>query len=266
MTVLQARRINLGYRQKDGQFKRILQDFDLQLSQGQLVTLLGPSGVGKSSLLRVLAGLQRPESGEVSLFDQAIVKPHPRLAFVFQNPSLLPWLNVRENVGFGMRFKDQPKISKDEAEKRITEALADVDLAHAGGLYPSELSGCMAQRVALARALARQPQIILLDEPFSALDEITRTQMQGLLTRLIDKHQAAAVLVTHDIDEALLVSQRIVLIGKMPGRTIGEWTIHRQGQGEEALLQLQQERADILRTLQSAKGQQLQTATVDFVI
>ena len=266
MTVLHAQNINLGYPQKEGGFKRILQNFSLQLDAGEVVTLLGPSGVGKSSLLRVLAGLQRPESGEVRLFEQAITKPHPRLAFVFQNPSLLPWLNVRENVGFGLRFKDQPQIGKEEAEQRITDALKDVDLAHAGALYPSELSGGMAQRVALARALARQPQIILLDEPFSALDEITRAQMQTLLASLVEKHQAAAVLVTHDIDEALLVSKRVLLIGKMPGRLIGQWGICRQGTGEEALLQLQAERADILRTLQSAKGEQLQAQTVDFVI
>lgn len=266
MTVLHAHNICLGYPQKNGQFKRILQNFDLQLAAGELVTLLGPSGVGKSSLLRVLAGLQRPESGEVRLFEQVIKAPHPRLAFVFQNPSLLPWLNVRENVGFGLRFKDQPSISKEEAQQRITEALNDVGLAQAGHLYPSELSGGMAQRVALARALARQPQIILLDEPFSALDEITRTQMQTLLTQLMLKHQTAAVLVTHDIDEALLVSKRILLIGKMPGRTIGQWHIHRSSSGEEALLQLQTERADILRTLQIAKNEPIQTATVDFVI
>lgn len=265
--ILQAQQIHLGYQQQDGQYHRILEDFNLSLKSGELITILGPSGVGKSSLLRVLAGLQTPESGEVKLFNQKIIKPHPRLAFIFQNPSLLPWRNVFDNVGFGLRFKNQPKISKKEAHDRIKTALREVNLEQAAHQYPQALSGGMAQRVSLARALVRKPQIILLDEPFSALDKITRTQMQQLLSNIIQKHDTTAILVTHDIDEALLVSHRIILLGKMPGRIIGEWEISQhQGHEEEILLKLQQQKIEILSTLQIAKDVQTQLETVDYFI
>lgn len=265
--ILQAQQIHLGYQQQDGHYQRILENFNLTLHPGELVTILGPSGVGKSSLLRVLAGLQSPESGTVQLFNQLITKPHPRLAFVFQNPALLPWRNVFDNVGFGLRFKNQPKISKKEATARIQMALKEVGLDDAALKHPAALSGGMAQRVSLARALVRQPQIILLDEPFSALDKVTRSQMQRLLSYIIHKHQTAAILVTHDIDEALLVSQRIILVGKMPGRIIGEWCIPKHhGDEEEILLKLQHQKREILSTLKEAKEIQTQLETVDYFI
>ncbi len=265
--ILQAKNINLGYEQQNGQYQRILENFNISLEPGELVSILGPSGVGKSSMLRTLAGLQAPESGDVFLFDQKITEPHPDVAFVFQNPSLLPWLNVHHNVGFGLRFKNQPKISKKEAEERIRSALQDVDLENSEHLHPNELSGGMAQRVALARALAKKPKIILLDEPFSALDKVTRSQMQALLFSLIQKHNTASVLVTHDIDEALLISQRIILVGSKPGRIIGHWQIpHHDSCDEEFLLHVQHQKAEILATLRSAKEEKIQSETIDFFI
>lgn len=220
--VLSIHDLALGHA-RNGKPGTVLQDFSLQVAAGELVSVLGPSGVGKSSLLRVLSGLNTAQRGYIQLLGQAIHAPHPRIGLVFQSAALLPWLSVRDNVAFGLDFKHQPRLEKSVQWPRIDAALADVGMAHAAAHFPSQLSGGMTQRVALARALARQPQVLLLDEPFSALDEITRGQMQNLLREVVHKHQSAAVLVTHDIDEALLVSDRIILLGGSPARIIGSW-------------------------------------------
>jgi NitT/TauT family transport system ATP-binding protein len=148
---------------------------------------------------------------------------------VFQQPSLLPWLNVAGNVGFGLDFAHQPAIDRAALAARVREALAAVGMAGRERLYPSQLSGGMAQRVALARALARQPQLLLADEPFSALDAITRAEMQTLLVELVQRWHTAALLVTHDIDEAIAVADRILLMGApgpaQPARVLREWSV-----------------------------------------
>ncbi|GFM56030.1 ABC transporter ATP-binding protein [Pseudomonas capsici] len=249
--LLQASSIVLGY-ERDNGWQNVLENFDLQLAKGEIVSILGPSGVGKSSLLRVLAGLQTPREGTVSLLGEPLQGPHPRVAVAFQDPSLLPWLSLEKNVAFGLDFARQPQLSDAERHGRIDQAIGEVGLQHARNYYPAQLSGGMAQRTALARCLARQPQVLLLDEPFGALDEVTRTDMQQLLLKVIARHGTAALLITHDIDEALLLSDRILLLGNTPARVLGEWRIELPQPRAELVDELGALRIDILKTLRRA--------------
>ncbi|QIH08222.1 MULTISPECIES: ABC transporter ATP-binding protein [unclassified Pseudomonas] len=249
--LLNARQISLGYRAADG-WHSVLEDFDLQLQVGEVVSVLGPSGVGKSSLLRVLAGLQSPHKGQVSLAGEVLEGPHPRVAVAFQDPSLLPWLSLEHNVAFGLDFARQPRLSARQRQERIDQAIADVGLEHARQRYPAQLSGGMAQRTALARCLARQPQVLLLDEPFGALDEVTRADMQQLLLKVIGQHRTSALLITHDIDEALLLSDRVLLLGNSPAHILGQWRIELPAPRAERIEELGALRIEILKTLRRA--------------
>jgi NitT/TauT family transport system ATP-binding protein len=176
---------------------------------------------------------------------------------LFQHASLLPWLRVGANVGFGLDFKHQPLLEPDERERRVHQALAAVDLAGQAHLHPAQLSGGMAQRVALARALAREPALLLADEPFSALDAITRAQMQALLVSVVHRWHAAVLLVTHDIDEALLVADRILLLASAgqggPARIQREWTVALEHPRERHAGALSALRFDILASLQTLR-------------
>ncbi len=224
---LEARKLAFAY---DGAAP-IFEDVSLRIRHREIVCLLGASGCGKSTLLRALGGLTRATRGSVHFLGQPLLRPHPRAAIVFQQASLLPWLTVEGNAGFGLNFARQPAIDRDTQRARVRQALAGVGLADKLALYPAALSGGMAQRVALARALAREPQLLLADEPFSALDAITRTDMQQLLVDVVHRWHTAALLVTHDSDEAILVADRILLMGAgdgtrhAPARIEHEWTL-----------------------------------------
>ena len=190
-----------------------LRQLNLSIQPGEAVAIVGGSGCGKSTLLRLIAGLEQTSSGSVLLNGEAINAPRPEVGLVFQEPRLLPWLSVSDNIGFGL--EDLPK---EERQTRVQEALARVGLAGQGNKWPRELSGGMAQRVALARALVTHPSVLLLDEPFSALDALTRSDLQDHLVELWQSTRPTLVLVTHDIEEAVVIADRVVVLRPRPGR------------------------------------------------
>jgi ABC-type nitrate/sulfonate/bicarbonate transport system ATPase subunit len=183
----------------------VLADIDLTIAEGEFVVLLGASGCGKSTLLRLIAGLERPTAGTVRLGAAAVSDVDPRCAIVFQEPRLLPWRTVAANVALGTR-RSRGRTSPEAM-------LHQVGLAGAERSYPHQLSGGMAQRVALARALIGHPEVLLLDEPFASLDALTRLKMQDLLVETCRQPRPTVVMVTHDVDEALRLADRIVLLG-----------------------------------------------------
>jgi NitT/TauT family transport system ATP-binding protein len=217
---LAARGLRIGYRDRT-----VVDGVSLSIAPREIVCLLGGSGCGKSTLLRGLAGLETLQAGSVAFLGEPLLAPHPRAALVFQQASLLPWLDVRGNVGFGLDFARQPKIDSAARRQRVEDAIEAVGLAERAHAYPAQLSGGQAQRVALARALAREPELLFADEPFSALDAVTRAGMQSLLVELVHRWHTAALLVTHDIDEALLVADRILLMAGQPGGIVREWRV-----------------------------------------
>ncbi|HEX7385917.1 MAG TPA: ABC transporter ATP-binding protein [Castellaniella sp.] len=256
--VLSAESLSLGYAQTgQSQHHTVLSEFSLELHAGEIIALLGPSGVGKSSLLRALCGLQTAQAGHVCVHGRVLAGPDPALGFVFQDPCLLPWLTLEENVRFGLDFRNQPHLDAAERDLRVQQAIAEVGLSAARERYPDELSGGMAQRTSLARTLARNPEILLLDEPFSALDEVTRSEMQTLLLQIATRHHTAAILVTHDIDEALLLADRILLIGGQPGHLIGQWQPDRAHPRDETDPHLAALRIQILQALRASRPPRL---------
>jgi len=215
------------FKTKKGLFPA-LRDINLQVAKGEFVALIGHSGCGKSTLLNLIAGLTLPTRGSLICASREIAGPGPERAVVFQNHSLLPWLTCFENIYlgvervFGSRNPGAPAESKAQLKARTDAALALVGLTAAAQKRPGEISGGMKQRVGIARALAMEPQVLLMDEPFGALDALTRAKLQDELLEIVAKTQATVVMVTHDVDEAVLLSDKIVMMTNGPAATIGE--------------------------------------------
>ena len=195
---------------------RALDGVSLEVAPGEILVIIGGSGCGKSTLLRAASGLDIATQGSVALDGSVIEAPHEKIGLIFQEPRLLPWLSVADNVGFGLSH-----LAKPERAKRIAAALERVGLTDKAGVWPRELSGGQAQRVAIARALITRPSVLLLDEPFSALDAFTRAELQDHLLDLWEEGRPILVLVTHDIEEALVLATRVVVMRAQPGRIAG---------------------------------------------
>ncbi|MDG5977127.1 nitrate transport ATP-binding subunits C and D [Hydrogenophaga taeniospiralis CCUG 15921] len=209
------------FKTKKGLFPA-LKDINLTVAKGEFVTLIGHSGCGKSTLLNLIAGLTTPSHGVLLCADREIAGPGPERAVVFQNHSLLPWLTCFENVYLAVERVFAATESKAQLKARTESALALVGLTAAAQKRPGEISGGMKQRVGIARALSMEPKVLLMDEPFGALDALTRAKLQDELLEIVAATQATVVMVTHDVDEAVLLSDKIVMLTNGPAATIGE--------------------------------------------
>lgn len=212
---LRVENVSLRYRTPDGGTFSALENVSFEVPDQQFAVIVGPSGCGKSSLLYLTAGLSEPTEGDIHVGGQLVDGPGADRGMVFQSYTLFPWLTVRQNVEFGLKRRGMPAAERREI---VDHYLDEVGLRRFENNYPKQLSGGMMQRVAIARALANDPQILLMDEPFGALDSQTRMQMQQLLLRVWDHSKKTVVFVTHDIDEAILLGDRVYVMGARPGR------------------------------------------------
>jgi nitrate/nitrite transport system ATP-binding protein len=218
---VQMEKVNMTFDTKRGRFVA-LQDVNLTITKGEFVSVIGHSGCGKSTVLNLIAGLLMPTDGLMLCAGREISGPGPERAVVFQNHSLLPWLTCYDNVYLAVERVFAETETKAQLAERTKAALALVGLTHAEMKYPGEISGGMKQRVGIARALAMEPKVLLLDEPFGALDALTRANLQDELMKIVEATNATVVMVTHDVDEAVLLSDRIVMMTNGPAATVGE--------------------------------------------
>jgi len=241
------------FKTKKGPFVA-LKDINLNIRKGEFVSLIGHSGCGKSTLLNLIAGLTMPTQGRLICAGREIAGPGPSRAVVFQNHSLLPWLSCFENVYLGVERVFASTESKKQLQDRTAAAMSLVGLTAAQHKMPHEVSGGMKQRVGIARALAIEPQVMLLDEPFGALDALTRANLQDELMKIMAATQSTAIMVTHDVDEAVLLSDRIVMMTNGPAARIGE-----------VLTVALPRPRDRVELANNALYQQCRTAVIDFL-
>lgn len=208
-------RLTVHFTTPTGERLAALGPLSFEVGAGEFVCVLGPSGSGKSTLVRVLAGLQSPSAGTARLFGQAIDRPSSHVGMMFQEASLLPWRSTLDNIALPLEMRGVSHLERDEQAKRLLPIL---ELEGYESLYPSQLSGGMRQRVALGRVLIQQPQVLLLDEPFGALDALTRETLREDLLRIWAQYRQTVVMVTHDIHEAVLLADRVIVLTRRPGR------------------------------------------------
>ena len=220
MPLLEITGVSKRYAPQGGKSHVALEAIDLSVEPGGIVSLVGTSGCGKSTLLRIVAGLEKPSTGAVRVSGVEVVSPSRDVGLVFQEPRLLPWMSVRQNVRLALH-----DLPRGEQDPLIDAVLEKVGLGHFADVWPHQLSGGMAQRAAIARALVRRPNLLLLDEPFSALDSFTRQQLQEHLIQLWEDGGFTMVFVTHDIEEAVALSDRIIVLRGQPGRVVGDHRI-----------------------------------------
>ena len=221
MAYLEIKDVHLGFGTPDNRTE-VLSGVNLSVEENEFVAVVGFSGSGKSTLIALLAGLLQPDSGEVTVAGQPVKEPSPRLGIMFQNYSLLPWLSVYENVELAVQQVFRKSMNKAERKEWILHNLKLVNMDHALDKRPGEISGGMAQRVGIARALAMKPSVLLMDEPFGALDALTRAHLQDSLMKIQQDLNSTVIMITHDVDEAVLLSDRIVMMTNGPAATIGE--------------------------------------------
>jgi ABC-type nitrate/sulfonate/bicarbonate transport system ATPase subunit len=209
--------VGKAFQQRKGSANVVLEDVDLKVSRGEFVSLVGQSGCGKTTLLRMIAGLAPYDAGEVKVAGKAVTKVPPRIGFVFQNAALLPWKTVKANVMLGLN-ELRRTMSKQEKEEKVMRQLELTGLAHAADYLPRQLSGGMQQRCGLARALVAEPDVLLMDEPFGAVDALTRIRLQEELASLVERTEATVVFVTHDVEEAVFLADRVACMTTGPGQ------------------------------------------------
>lgn len=221
-----------------------LEGVDLRIGDREIVSLVGTSGCGKSTLLRLVCGLDQPTGGDIRLEGRPVTGPSSNVGMVFQEPRLMPWLSVTENVRLALL--DLPRREQD---RRIADALEKVGLVDFASALPRQLSGGMAQRVAIARALVRQPSVLLLDEPFSALDSFTRLKLQDHLVELWEREGFTLILVTHDVEEAVVLSDRVVVLRGHPGRIHRSVDVDLPRPRSRTAIEVQQLKEEIIASL-----------------
>jgi NitT/TauT family transport system ATP-binding protein/sulfonate transport system ATP-binding protein len=228
-----------------------LRDVNLTINKGEFVCLIGASGCGKSTLLRIVAGFETTTAGAVEMYGAPITSPGPERGMVFQDFALFPWLTVKENIGFGPRQRGLPKDKLDEIAARYTDM---VGLTKFADYYPSQLSGGMKQRVAIARVLANDCEVLLMDEPFGALDALTREKLQQELLEIWERTKVTVIFVTHSVEEAVVLSDRVVVMTAGPGRIEQDTRIQLPRPRDVSAIDFNQVRRDITQRLTSHVG------------